>query len=309
MAIGEIANFAAYTFAPAILVTPLGALSVIIGAVLAAIFLKERLGTLGKMGCAICLMGSVIIILHAPPDKEVQTVDEILGYATQPGFMFYCTVVTLYSLFMIYKIVPKYGNTNPMIYLSICSSVGSISVMSIKAFGIALKLTLGGNNQFTHVSTYLFLIVVALCIVTQMNYFNKALDQFDTSIVNPLYYVTFTTFTLAASFILFKGFNTSSAVDIISLLIGFLIIFSGVYLLNISRSESPMVDRDREIFGVHTSKDMAPLDNGVGGFSTVRRSMQINRTSEYDNEESVGLRRFDSFEIDSGDEDTRNYRH
>lgn len=309
MAIGEIANFAAYTFAPAILVTPLGALSVIIGAVLAAIFLKERLGTLGKMGCAICLMGSVIIILHAPPDKEVQTVDEILGYATQPGFMFYCTVVTLYSLFMIYKIVPKYGNTNPMIYLSICSSVGSISVMSIKAFGIALKLTLGGNNQFTHVSTYLFLIVVALCIVTQMNYFNKALDQFDTSIVNPLYYVTFTTFTLAASFILFKGFNTSSAVDIISLLIGFLIIFSGVYLLDISRSESPMVDRDREIFGVHTSKDMAPLDNGVGGFSTVRRSMQINRTSEYDNEESVGLRRFDSFEIDSGDEDTRNYRH
>jgi hypothetical protein len=29
--IGEVANFAAYTFAPAILVTPLGALSVLIG--------------------------------------------------------------------------------------------------------------------------------------------------------------------------------------------------------------------------------------------------------------------------------------
>lgn len=31
MTVGEVANFAAYTFAPAILVTPLGALSVIIG--------------------------------------------------------------------------------------------------------------------------------------------------------------------------------------------------------------------------------------------------------------------------------------
>lgn len=31
MVVGEVANFAAYTFAPAILVTPLGALSVIIG--------------------------------------------------------------------------------------------------------------------------------------------------------------------------------------------------------------------------------------------------------------------------------------
>ncbi|KAI3404311.1 hypothetical protein KGF56_002831 [Candida oxycetoniae] len=306
MAIGEIANFAAYTFAPAILVTPLGALSVIIGAVLAAIFLKEELGVLGKMGCAICLMGSVIIILHAPPDKEVETVDEILGYATKPGFLFYCSAVGLYSVFMIYKIVPKFGNTNPMIYLSICSSVGSISVMAIKAFGIALKLTLGGNNQFTHVSTYLFLIVVAVCIVTQMNYFNKALDQFDTSIVNPLYYVTFTTFTLAASFILFRGFNTSSAVNIISLLIGFLIIFSGVYLLNISREESD--GRDREIFGLHSSKDMAPLDNGVGGFSTVRRSMQVDRSFDFDREEVVGLRRIDSFELGSDDGDSRDYR-
>jgi hypothetical protein len=43
------------------------------------------LGTLGKLGCAICLIGSVVIVLHAPPDKEVQTIDEILNYAVQPG--------------------------------------------------------------------------------------------------------------------------------------------------------------------------------------------------------------------------------
>ncbi|KAL7664322.1 DUF803-domain-containing protein [[Candida] zeylanoides] len=298
MAVGEVANFAAYTFAPAILVTPLGALSVIIGAVLAAVFLKEELGTLGKMGCAVCLMGSVIIVLHAPPDKEIETVDEILSYATRPGFLAYCAAVAAYSSFMVYKIVPKYGHTNPMIYLSICSSVGSISVMSIKAFGIALKLTLGGSNQFTHLSTYLFIVVVVSCILIQMSYFNKALDQFDTSIVNPLYYVTFTTCTLAASFILFRGFNTASAVNVISLLIGFLIIFTGVYLLNISRKENE--GRNRELFGVHTGKDMAPMDNGVGGFSSMRRSMQVNR-NDYDAEETVGLRRFDSFELGSSD--------
>jgi magnesium transporter len=85
LVIGEIANFAAYAFAPAILVTPLGALSVLIGAVLGSYFLNEELGILGKLGCAICLIGSVIIVLHAPPDKEIQTVDEILAYAIQPG--------------------------------------------------------------------------------------------------------------------------------------------------------------------------------------------------------------------------------
>jgi len=48
-------------------------------------FLKEELGVLGKLGCAICLIGSVIIVLHAPPDKEIDTIDEILNYAIQPG--------------------------------------------------------------------------------------------------------------------------------------------------------------------------------------------------------------------------------
>ena len=82
--LGEICNFAAYAFAPAILVTPLGALSVLIGAVLGSYFLNERLGTLGKLGSAICLIGAVIIVLHAPPDKDITTIDQILEYAIQP---------------------------------------------------------------------------------------------------------------------------------------------------------------------------------------------------------------------------------
>ena len=85
LGLGEVFNFAAYAFAPAILVTPLGALSVLIGAVLGAYFLREELGTLGKLGCAICLIGSVVIVLHAPPDKEIKTVDDILHYALYPG--------------------------------------------------------------------------------------------------------------------------------------------------------------------------------------------------------------------------------
>jgi len=143
--------------------------------------LGETLGVLGKIGCAICLLGSVIIVLHAPPDPEIETIDQILDYAIQPGFLFYCTITTIFAVIMIYKVAPKYGKKNPLIYLSICSTVGSISIMAIKAFGIAVKLTLGGKNQFTHASTYVFLIVVVVCILTQMNYFNKALSQFNTN--------------------------------------------------------------------------------------------------------------------------------
>lgn len=49
MGIGEVANFAAYAFAPASLVTPLGALSVLVSAVLSSKFLEERLNLIGKV--------------------------------------------------------------------------------------------------------------------------------------------------------------------------------------------------------------------------------------------------------------------
>ena len=94
--------------------------------------------------------------------------------------------MAIFALVMIYLVAPKHGKKNPLIYISICSTVGSVSVMAIKAFGVALKLTLGGSNQFSHPSTYVFIIVVAVCILTQMNYFNKALSQFSTSLYVPL---------------------------------------------------------------------------------------------------------------------------
>jgi magnesium transporter len=52
--------------------------------VLGATILKERLGLLGKFGCALCLLGSVLLVLHAPPDKDIQTIDEVLDLAVQP---------------------------------------------------------------------------------------------------------------------------------------------------------------------------------------------------------------------------------
>ena len=94
----------------------------------------------------------------------------------------YCFTVLVFCLVMIYSVVPRYGRSNPLVYISICSLAGSISIMAIKGFGIALKLTLGGNNQFTHPSTYVFAIVTAGCIMVQMNYFNKALDTFSTNV-------------------------------------------------------------------------------------------------------------------------------
>jgi hypothetical protein len=53
--------------------------------------------------------------------------------------------------------------------------------------------------------------------------------------VNPLYYVCFSTATIVASLILFQGLNTDNPVNTISLLVGFIITFIGMHLLELSR--------------------------------------------------------------------------
>ena len=98
------------------------------------------------------------------------------------GFLMYVFSVLVFTLVMIYGISPKYGRQTPLVYISICSLVGSVSVMAIKGLGVALKLTFNGNNQFSHPSTYVFGIITVVCIMVQMNYFNNALDFFSTTV-------------------------------------------------------------------------------------------------------------------------------
>jgi drug/metabolite transporter (DMT)-like permease len=157
-------------------------LSTFISAILAAIFLKEKLGPIGIIGCVLSLIGAVIIVLHAPEDPDVQSVQELLSYMLQPGFIVYGVLVVVIAILMIWRAVPRWGRTKPFVYVSICSLVGSLSVMAIKAFGIAVRLTISGSNQFTHPSTYFFMVMCIICILVQLNYFNKALDTFSTNV-------------------------------------------------------------------------------------------------------------------------------
>uniref|UniRef100_A0A0D9WIL0 Probable magnesium transporter n=1 Tax=Leersia perrieri TaxID=77586 RepID=A0A0D9WIL0_9ORYZ len=171
--VGEVANFVAYAFAPAVLVTPLGALSIIVSAVLAHFILNERLHALGVLGCVMCIAGSVVIVIHAPQEQEITSVREIWNMAIQPAFLLYVASVIVVVFVLVFHFSPLYGQSNVLIYTAICSLMGSLSVMSVKALGTSLKLTFEGTNQLVYPETWFFMLVVATCVLTQMNYLNK----------------------------------------------------------------------------------------------------------------------------------------
>ncbi|XP_023542962.1 probable magnesium transporter NIPA4 [Cucurbita pepo subsp. pepo] len=274
MIVGEIANFVAYAFAPALLVTPLGALSIIISAVLAHIILQEKLHIFGVLGCILCVVGSTTIVLHAPQEREIESVTEVWQMAMEPAFLLYATLVITSAVILIFHFIPQYGETHIMVYIGVCSLLGSLSVMGVKALGIAMKLTLSGVNQLVYPQTWIFAILVATFLLTQMNYLNKALDTFNTAVVSPIYYVMFTSLTILASVIMFKDWDRQSPAQVITELCGFVTILSGTFLL-------------------HKTKDMV---DGLSTSSPIRLPKHIDE-DRYNGLEGIPLRRQESMRL------------
>ena len=50
--------------------------------------------------------------------------------------------------------------------------------MSVRALGIALKLTFSGMNQLLYPQTWAFAVIVIICVLIQLNYLNKVTWHF-----------------------------------------------------------------------------------------------------------------------------------
>ncbi|KAH9523220.1 Magnesium transporter nipa2 [Bulinus truncatus] len=243
MTLGELANFAAYIFAPATLVTPLGALSVIVSAVLSDRVLKEKLNILGKVGCLLCVLGSTVMVIHSPKEQEVHSVTDLMLKMKEPAFIVYGSIILIVALVAIFYFSPRYGQTNVLVYITICSTLGCFTVLGCKGVGTAINATLSGNNEFTNWMTYFLLVVVAVCILVQLNYLNKALVTFNTAVVTPIDYVFFTSFVITGSAILFDEFHKMSPLSIVGDLCDFLSLLLGYFYSMLLKTAKTLLEK------------------------------------------------------------------
>ncbi|CAG7734621.1 unnamed protein product [Allacma fusca] len=240
MALGEALNFVAYAFAPASIVSLLGVLSVLVTTILSSKYLNERLNFFGKIGCFLCAIGTAVIILHAPQEKEIENMRDLQAKISQPAFILYVNIVAATSVILVYFFRVKYAEESTktlLIWLGVCAMVGSLSVMSVKGVGLAFTVTLGGGrNEFTNWLTYFCIVTLVMCVAIQMNFLNKALDTFNTAVVTPIYYVMFTTCVIIASAILFREFSYLSVSDWTGLICGFLNVLTAIFILNFCKN-------------------------------------------------------------------------
>lgn len=170
------------------------------------------------------------------------------------------------ALIFIFVVGPRHGQTNILVYITICSVIGALSVSCVKGLGIAIKEAIAGKNVMRNPLAWILLLGLVTCVSTQINYLNKALDIFNTSLVTPIYYVFFTTSVLSCSAILFKEWGHMGADDVIGTLCGFLTIIVGIFLLHAFKDVS--VSLATLAVSMRKEERPFPAANGTGSHGT-----------------------------------------
>lgn len=160
--------------------------------------------------------------------------------------------------------------------------------MECKGLGLALRETLSGRkNELSNWLTWFCLFSLIVCVTVQINYLNKALDTFNTSVVTPVYYVFFTTFVICASVILFQEWRSMAPDAIVGSICGFLTVICAIFLLNAFREWDISLSNLSNIIQQRRASSM----NGSVNDSNIETSIIIDHRSRDHDERTILLDR------------------
>jgi uncharacterized membrane protein len=242
MVAGEIGNLAAYGMAPASLVSPLGAVAVVSNALLSRVFLGEMLSYRGMVGVVLALAGSVLVVLNTPTaGGESGIYSDIVswrGLAVLMVAVMGC-IILANPLDLPFLVPRELANRYAVFYCLMCSLLGAITVASAKGIATAVDLAAAGDvfmftDKDTAWLTYVLMASVIAANVLQVVYLNTALRHFCASVVMPVYYILFTSVTIATGMVLFNETVFDPFVRCLALFItGVVLAFAGVYLVDV----------------------------------------------------------------------------
>jgi len=154
--VGHVAgNFAAYGFAPATLVAPMGAVSVIANAAVASILLAEEFRRRDVSGSFLIIGGGVGLVLFSPHQEKQLNSATLMAYIFSDIFFMYSGVLML-LLVTLMSVHKRWAREWVVVDLSLCAILGSWTVMATKGLSVSVRMTMLGK-RFIYFYFFIFL--------------------------------------------------------------------------------------------------------------------------------------------------------
>ena len=174
------------------------------------------------------------MIISSSTEEPSLSPQDIIVAISEPLFQFY-TMGTAIVLFALYRYSStETGQKYVIVDLLISSLMGGYTVLSIKALSSLLRLDY--SEALQHSITYWLILVAVITGAAQINYVNKSLSRFSSTIVMPTNFVLFSTFSIVGSSVLYNDLSHTSPWA----LVGVLFMFMGVYVITTFDEYSPV---------------------------------------------------------------------
>lgn len=239
MTFGELCNFSAFYFAPAILVTPLNSITLLISSILSVVILRENINIVGWLGCLVTIISSCILCLSVPESSFPSDIIILKSMITslRSSIFYIVIIITIITLMWINRIQRCYKSCSTykmFIQLCICSLFGSITIASCKCLGVLITELRNGTPFFEIALdkfTWIILLSLMCSIILQVDYLNRTLDNYEASIVSTIYFALFTISVIITSGVVLQEFNNLQLYQIISIVLCIVNLMIGVFIL------------------------------------------------------------------------------
>ncbi|XP_013878972.1 NIPA-like protein 2 [Austrofundulus limnaeus] len=243
MGVGELGNFAAYGFAPASLIAPLGCVSVIASAIISVIFLKETIRASDVVGGSLAVTGTYLLVTFAPHTSTHITAHLVQYYAVSWHFLLYLFVEIVLFCILLY-LYKRRNMKHIVIVMLLVALLASLTVISVKAVSGMITESIKGQLQLIYPIFYVMLVVMVASCAFQIKFLNQAMKMFDATEVVPINFVFFTASAIVAGIIFYQEFEGLALLNIFIFLFGCLLSFIGVFLIARNRPKIKQQDRN-----------------------------------------------------------------
>jgi hypothetical protein len=284
--IGQFTEWAAQGFASQEVCVSLSNVSLVTNAVVASVIFGETFNFKPPKGwCTpkvffgwdfgatfVILSGTVATVIVAPAfESSDWTLPRLQDAVVGTAFLSYISATVAATFWCIYEICYRLPKEEQMtgkrpsrggfVYAILSALTGSYVVTLSKIVLLIVKNAFAGDGQggseFTEPSTYIFMVLLAVCAVTTLTNLNMGLARFNSLIVLPTYYVFNTILAIFSGMLFyssyndFKGkpdnpFNTGYPGNVVCFGCGAVFTLLGVFFLAQREAEAEEGEEDEE---------------------------------------------------------------
>jgi magnesium transporter len=297
--LGSIADFAALAFAAQSLVAILGSFTLVANILLAPLMLNEKVSKTDVRAVMMIVIGCMIAVSFGQHESKVHTLDNLLYMFGRVPMILYSigTCIIIGTLWLTiqyieatyssgdgdfrytYKNKSRAHKLHRFLYPAMSGVVGAQSVLFGKVTAEILKGSLVHHkNVFENAMTWIVLIALVTCILTQIRWLNNGLQLFDAMYVVPIFQTFWILVSVLGGLVYFDEWKHFSPFQAIMFPIGIAVTVRGVIELTKRGDDDDDEDEDSKDNNDNNNKKIVQngkfsVNGGVSGYvdSTMRR--------------------------------------